>query len=261
MSQPVEPAPTRNRIRALWAQDKPEFSLIVTIPSVPAVQVLANQGFDSFVIDMEHGLIDVEAAHALITATAGTPAVPWVRIPWNLPWIVKPLLDAGAFGITFPMIRSREEAERAVASVRYPPRGERNWGPFYAPLRWGLSMPEYMRAADDDIIVCLLIEHVDAIRNIGEILSVPGVDLAVIGPGDLATSMGYHNQVEHPEVQAVVTAAEEAILASGVKLGGPARSAEHANRLIARGYRHIGLGFDWTMLVRGAAAAFDGINR
>src|SRR5205085_2377417 len=114
---------------------------------------------------------------------------------------------------------------------------------------------------DQDVVVCILIEHVDAVRNIGEILSTPGVDLAVIGPGDLATSMDYHNQVDHPEVQAAVAQAEAAILRSRVKLGGPARSPEHANRLIARGYRHVGLGFDWSMLVRGAAGASAGINR
>src|SRR5262249_45353623 len=152
---PTDGAPgprPRNRVRALWAEGRPTLSLLITIPSVPLVQTLARAGFDSFVIDMEHGLIDVESAHALIAATAATPVVPYVPTPSTLPWRARAGPDAGAFGITFPMTRSRADAGAAVSAVRSPPRGERAWGPFYAPMRWDLPMPDYMRAADDEVI-------------------------------------------------------------------------------------------------------------
>ncbi len=115
--------------------------------------------------------------------------MPLVRIAANEPWLAKAPMDIGALGINFPMICSREDAEKAVRSVRYPPRGDRLWGPFHAPFRWGVSMPDYMATADDDMICMVTIEHVEAVNRIDEIMATPGIDVAVIGPGDLATSI------------------------------------------------------------------------
>lgn len=100
-----------NRLKALWQAGDPTFGVLVTMPSVQACQVLANAGFDWLITDMEHGPIDIGAAHAMIVATAGTPAVPLVRIAWTVPWLAKPVLDVGALGICFPMIRSRADLE------------------------------------------------------------------------------------------------------------------------------------------------------
>lgn len=256
------PAPLRNHVRELWQAGRPSLSVLATIPSVQTVQVLAHAGFDDIVIDLEHGPIDLATAHAMIVATAGTPAVPYVRLPWNLPWLAKPLLDAGVLGVIFPMSRNAEDAAAAVRAARYPPRGERSWGPFYAPLRWDRSMQDYLDTADDAVIVALLIETADAVRNIAEIVATPGVDLAIIGGGDLATDLGHHGRADHPEVQAAIARAEEAILASGVVLGGAApRSTEQANEMIARGYRHVSLGFDWALLQRGVAGLMTGLRR
>src|SRR5215212_2401153 len=85
---------------------------------------LAHAGFDSLVVDLEHGPIDLATAHAMIAATAGTPAVPYARLPANLPWLAKPLLDAGVLGVIFPLARSPDDAAAAVRAARYPPRGE-----------------------------------------------------------------------------------------------------------------------------------------
>jgi 4-hydroxy-2-oxoheptanedioate aldolase len=197
----------------------------------------------------------------MIVAPAGTPAVPFVRVSWTLPWLAKAVLDLGALGICYPMIRSRAEAEVAARSVRYPPDGDRLWGPFYAPLRWNLPMVDYMRAANTDVLAIVTIEHPEAVRSIDEIVSTPGIDLAFIGPGDLATSLGYYGEPDHPEVQAAMTATEAGILRSNVLLGGVARSVDQANRMVDRGYRALVLGFDWSLLQRGAAAALDGLHR
>jgi 4-hydroxy-2-oxoheptanedioate aldolase len=87
-------------------------------------------------------------------------------------------------GVCFPMISSRSDAEAAVRAVRYPPRGDRFWGPFFAPLRWDMSMSDYLDRADDEVLAIATIEHIDAVRNIEEIAATPGLDLAFIGPGD-----------------------------------------------------------------------------
>jgi 4-hydroxy-2-oxoheptanedioate aldolase len=256
-----EPSKLTNRVKKLWREKRPTFGAIATIPSVQTVQIMANSGLDWIIVDLEHGPIDLATAHAMIVATSGTPCVPWVRIADNQPHLAKAPMDLGALGINFPMICSGAEAERAVRSVRYPPVGERLWGPFHAPFRWGVTMGDYMAGADEAMICGITIEHVKAVERIDEIMAVPGIDLAVIGPGDLATSIGKHGRPDDPEVTALMRRAEEGILKSGVPIGGVARTAEQANAMIARGYLALALGFDWSLFQRGIAAAFEGIER
>jgi 4-hydroxy-2-oxoheptanedioate aldolase len=253
--------PTLNRLRKVWREKRPTFGAIATIPSIQTVQIMARSGIDWIIVDLEHGPIDLSSAHAMITATAGTPCVPLARVAANEPHLAKAPMDIGALGINFPMICSRADAEKAVRSLRYPPHGERLWGPFHAPFRWGVSMPDYMAAADEDMICMITIEHVDAVNRIDEIMATPGIDVAVIGPGDLATSINKRGQIDDPEVQALMKRAEEGILRSGVPIGGVARTAEQANEMIDRGYLALALGFDWSLFQRGIVASLAGIKR
>ena len=253
--------PSLNRLRQEWSEGRPTFGAIATIPSIQTVQIMARSGLDWIIVDLEHGPIDLTSAHAMITATAGTPCVPLARIAANEPHLAKAPMDIGALGINFPMISSRADAERAVRSLRYPPRGDRLWGPFHAPFHWGVSMQHYMARADDDVICMITIEHVEAVNRIEEIMATPGIDVAVIGPGDLATSINKRGQIDDEEVQALIARAEAGILKSGVPIGGVARTAEQANAMIDRGYLALALGFDWSLFQRGIAAAFEGIKR
>ena len=257
---PVTPAPL-NRLRQQWREGHPTFGAIATIPSLQTVQIMARSGFDWIIVDLEHGPIDLGAAHGMIIATQGTPCVPMVRIAANEPWLAKAPMDIGALGINFPMICSRADAEKAVRSLRYPPYGDRLWGPFHAPFRWGVSMPDYMATADQDMICMVTIEHVEAVERIDEIMAVPGIDVAVIGPGDLATSIGKRGRADDPEVLALMARAEQGILRSGVPIGGVARTSEQANQMIERGYLALALGFDWSLLEGGIAARFEAIKR
>lgn len=250
-----------NRLRVEWARGGVTLGAIVTSASVPVVQTMARSGLDWIVIDMEHGAIDLGAAHAMIAATSGTPLVPLVRVPERAAWHAKAPLDFGAMGICFPMTTSREDAEAIVRAVRYPPGGERLWGPFYAPLRWNLSMQEYLDCADAEVLAIGTIEHAAAVANVAEIVATPGLDLAFIGPGDLATSMGLKGQPDHPSVRKCISQLESAFLGSSVLLGGVATTAESANDMIARGYRALVIGFDWSLLRHGIASVLDGIKR
>jgi 4-hydroxy-2-oxoheptanedioate aldolase len=250
-----------NRVKSLWREGRTALGAIATIPSVQTVQILARSGLDWILIDMEHGAIDAGTAHAMIAATSGTPLVPLVRVAAATPWHAKVPLDLGALGICFPMTTTRADAEAAVRAVRYPPAGERFWGPFYAPPRWGVSMREYLDRADDEVLAIGTIEHIGAIDTIGDVVSTPGLDLVFIGPGDLATSMGLRGRVDHPDVQAAMKTLEEPIRNSPVILGGVATTPEQANAMIARGYRALVVGFDWSLLHRGIASAIEGISR
>jgi 4-hydroxy-2-oxoheptanedioate aldolase len=249
-----------NRLREEWRQKRPTFGAIATIPSIQTVRIMA-QSLDWIIVDLEHGPIDLTSAHAMITATSGTPCVPLARIAANEPWLAKAPMDIGALGINFPMISSAADAQKAVRSLRYPPRGDRLWGPFHAPFRWNVSMPDYMATADDDMICMVTIEHVEAVNRIDEIMATPGIDVAVIGPGDLATSINKRGQMDDPELLALMKRAEDGILKSGVPIGGVARTAEQANAMVDRGYLALALGFDWSLFQRGIAAAFQGIRR
>ena len=252
--------PPLNRLKKMWREGRPTFGAIATIPSIQTVQIMA-QSLDWIIIDLEHGPIDLGSAHAMIVATSGTPCVPMVRIAANEPHLAKAPMDLGAPGINFPMIMSRADAQKAVRSVRYPPKGERLWGPFHAPFRWGVSMTNYMATADDDMICIVTIEHVEAVKRIDEIMATPGIDLAVIGPGDLATSINKRGLPDDPEVAELMARAEAGILKSGVPIGGVAGTAEAANAMIARGYVALALGFDWSLFQRGIAASLEGIKR
>ena len=260
MSQVQPGVQTIDRLKKQWSSGAATYGAIVTIPSVQIVQVLANAGLDWIVIDMEHAPIGLDAAHAMIVATAGSATVPMVRIAATVPWLAKPVLDLGAAGIVFPMILNRGDAEACVRAVRYPPEGERHWGPFYAPMRWGQSMMEYISGANRAILSVITIEHPDAVDNIDEVCATPGLDMAFIGPGDLAMSMGHPGEFSHPDVMAAMARAEAGILRSNVVAGGLARSADEARRMIDRGYRALVLGFDWSLLQRGVSSVLDGLR-
>ncbi len=240
-----------NRLKALWGEGKTALGAIATIPSVQTIQIMARSGLDFVVIDMEHGPVDADTAHNMIVATSGTPMVPLVRVASTSAWHAKVPLDLGALGIAFPMTTTREAATAAAAAVRYPPRGERFWGPFYAPPRWGLSMREYQDRIDDEVLAIGTIEHIDAVKTIHDVVATPGLDLVFIGPGDLATSMGLKGRADHPDVQAAMRTLEEAIRPSPVALGGVATTPEQIAAMTAKGYRALVVGFDWSLLQRG----------
>lgn len=249
-----------NRLKRLWREGRCALGTIATIPSVQTLQIMARAGLDWMLIDLEHGPIDAASAQAMIAAGQGTSLVPLVRVTETSVRAAKLPLDLGAHGICFPMT-TVEDAEAAVRAVRYPPRGERFWGPFCAPPCWGLSMQDYLAVADDEVLAISTLEHVDVVPEIREIALTPGLDLLCIGPGDFATSMGLKGRPEHPDAQAAMALVERAVLDSPVLLGGAAFSAADATAKIARGYRLLALGFDWSLFDRGIAAALDGIKR
>ena len=119
------------------ARRRPTFGAIATIPSIPTVQIMAHSGLDWIIVDLEHGPIDLSSAHAMIMATGGTPCVPLARIAANEPWLAKAPMDIGALGINFPMICSRAEAEKAVRSLRYPPKRRPVVGTVSCPVPLG----------------------------------------------------------------------------------------------------------------------------
>lgn len=244
-----------NPVRARLAAGAVVGAFMVAVPSVAEVQILARSGIDAVILDMEHGAIDLKSLQAMIAATQGTGAAPLVRVPATEPWLVKPVLDAGAMGVNFPLIASRSEARRAAASLRYPPAGVRGYAPSFAAARWGVSVADYWRIADREILNIITIETPDAIAALDDILMEPGIDVAAIASFDLSMSLGRPGEFQHPEMRRLVAEAEAKITRAGIPMAGVALSADAAAAKRAAGYRMLLKGFDVAMLERAARDA------
>jgi 4-hydroxy-2-oxoheptanedioate aldolase len=251
----------KNHFKELLKSGKPAVGTLIQLPSPPVVEVLAQAGFDWLLIDTEHGPIDAEKLQAMIRATSGTPATPIVRVACNLDWLAKRALDAGALGVMMPGVNSAEQALAAVRAVRYPPEGNRGFGPTFAALRWSLTAAEYMEQANDAVMAIVQIEHVDAVARIDQILAVPGIDLALIGPYDLSGSMNLLGQVAHREVQAAIDRVLKAANKANVPAGIFGVTADEINRYIAQGFRAILAGVDAAFLAAGAKGMLSLIRR
>ena len=216
---------------------------VCVIPSAVVTQAIAAAGADCVIIDQEHGPIGFETLHAMIAATQGTECAPVVRVPEIAEAHVKRALDAGAEGICFPLVRTREDAERCVAAMRYPPSGRRGWGPFVAHSRWGTQLFDYVSGPGQQSVCIILIETKDAVENIDAICAVKGIDCAVVAPFDLSTELGISGQLNHPKMVEAVSRIEFAVLKSGIPLGGVAFTKEATDSQVRKGYRLLG-GFD-----------------
>ncbi|NQU59145.1 MAG: 2,4-dihydroxyhept-2-ene-1,7-dioic acid aldolase, partial [Rhodospirillales bacterium] len=162
----------------------------ITLGHSAVAELMAKTGgFDWLVIDMEHSVIELSQAQEMMQAIdlAGVP--PLVRLTSNDENLIKRVMDAGAHGVVVPLVNSKEDAERAVASVYYPPRGTRGTGLARAQ-GYGATFPEYKAWLKENGVVVVMIEHIDAVNAIDEILAVPGVDGFIIGPYDLSASLG-----------------------------------------------------------------------
>ena len=190
----------------------------ITIGSPSVAEIMTQAGFDWLVVDMEHSAISLKQAQDLIRTIELGGTTPLVRVGHNDPNLIKRVMDAGSHGVVVPMINSKAEAEQAVASVKYPPKGFRGVGLARAQ-QYGADFENYRKWNQDNSIVIVQIEHIKAVENLEEILDVPEVDGFIIGPYDLSGSLGVPGQFDHPEVikalQKVKTIAREKNALSG----------------------------------------------
>lgn len=164
-------------------------------------------------------------------------------------------------GVITPFVNTKEEAAAAVAGLRYPPEGVRGFLPTFAASRWDLSLSEYVKVANKEILAIMLIEHYEAVEHIEEILSVPGVDVVFVGMYDLSGSMGVLGQTTHPKVEAaaqkVLAAAKKARVAAGII----SLTTEDANKRIEQGFQFIAVAVDALLLTSSAKDLVGQIKR
>ena len=204
-------------------------------------EVLAQAGFDVLLVDMEHGSGDIYTLVTQIQAMKGEKAVPFVRAPWNDFVIIKRILDAGAYGLIIPYVSTKQEAEAAVRAAKYPPEGIRGIASSTRAAHFNQGSMEYFDTANKDIFVFVQVETPDAVKNIDDILSVPGVDGIFIGPMDLATTHGYRGKPATPEIQEIIKNLEKKIVAKGKAMATVCSDFADAKAKYDRGYTMITL--------------------
>ena len=223
---------------------------IVTFTDPTVTEALCRD-LDFVWIDTEHNALTTEHVQLHCMATKGSHAAPLVRVPWNDPVLIKPVLDVGAAGVVVPLVRTVEDAQRAVAACQYPPRGLRGYGP-RRPSDYGRKGgPEFCAQLNQETLTILQIEHLDAVRSIDAILAVPGVSTVVIGSNDLSGSMGLMGQPRHPEVIKAIERVIEAGRAAGIPVGiGIGNDSEVIIEWIKKGMQWVAMGCDYTLMLQ-----------
>lgn len=224
------------------------------------VELMSRMNFDWLWFDTEHSPLNAEMLQPMLQVARGGRCTPIVRVAWNDQVLIKKALDVGAYGLIIPWINNRTQAEAAVRASKYPPQGLRGFGPRWVVTSGGDRL-EYTRTANDEILIIAQIETREAMENLEEILTTPGIDAYLIGPNDLAASLGHLGDIHHPEVEKAI----ENIVERGKKVGVPGGFAsapvEECKQRIAQGFQMITLGSDLDFLQRGVQDTFEKLGR
>jgi 4-hydroxy-2-oxoheptanedioate aldolase len=237
-----------NRMREIWRSGTAVINGWCSLPDSFSAEIMAHMGWDSIVVDMQHGLIDYQVMVSMLQAISTTAVTPLVRVPWNDPASVMKALDAGAYGIICPMINSRAECEAFVGACRYAPRGYRSSGPVRAALYGG---PDYHAKADDEIVALAMIETRQAMDNLDAIASTPGLDALYVGPSDLSISLGHGPGQDRTEdyMMAALRKILDAAKKNGIKACMHTGSTDYAKKMIAMGFDFVTVMNDMRLLI------------
>jgi 2-keto-3-deoxy-L-rhamnonate aldolase RhmA len=218
---------------------------IVSLASPEVAEVLSAAGFNWLFLDAEHNPLDALEIQRIVIAAASTPCL--VRLARGDEISIKKALDVGATGIIAPLINSAEQAADVVRWAKYAPLGTRGVGAGRAH-GYGLKFQEYVSRANEETVVVVQAEHIDAVNNIETIVQVPGVDGVLIGPYDLSASLGRIGEVTHPDVVAAIERVTQACRAAHMPLGIFGMTAEAVRPYIERGYTLLAVSIDTVLL-------------
>ena len=249
----------QNKLKEIW--DRGDFVLNgwCSIGNPFTAEIMAAQGFDSITIDGQHGALDYSHALPMFQAMRASGKTLLARVPWREPGIIMKYLDAGAMGIVCPMINSAEEAAEFVSYLRYPPHGQRSFG----PTRAAFAETGYTtEAANENILAFAMIETADGIANLEEIAATPGLDGLYVGPADL--TLGATNGAlpagldrQEPEMIELIKRIAKAARGAGIHATLHCGSPEYAARGIEWGFDMVTIQNDVRFLTSAANAAIE----
>ena len=251
------------RIEGLWNSGQAIVCGWLLLPDSLTAEIMANQGYDTVTIDLQHGLIDYQTALSMLQAMNGSSTVPFARVPWLDPAIIMKLLDAGILGIICPMTNTADEARRLASYVRYPPVGERSFGPARAGF---IVDPDYGGKANDMVKCLAMIETAEGYRNVEEIVQVEGIDGVYIGPIDLTLGL-YGNDLpigidrEEPEMIEAIKKILNSAHAAGKKAGIHCGTPEFAARMTDLGFDMVALSTDLGLFSAASKSSLEATRR
>lgn len=216
----------------------------VSAASPLVAETMGHLGYDWVLLDLQHGENNLGNIGALLTAVSATPTIPWVRVVSNDGPLIQRVLDLGAYGVVVPLVNNAREAEAAVRAMRYPPKGDRSWGPIRGTLYGG---PDYFHEAERELMLVVMIETAEGIRNADEILAVDGVDGCLVGTNDFSLSFGLpprpvpDTEPMDPRVEEALQRVLEAAQRHGKAPGLFTTDAGMAGERVRQGFRIISL--------------------
>jgi 4-hydroxy-2-oxoheptanedioate aldolase len=250
-----------NRLKQAWASGKAVVNGWLAIPSGFSAEVMAQCGFDTVTVDLQHGVQDYLSMVQCFQAMQGHPITPMVRVPWNEPGIIGKVLDGGAMGVICPMVNNRAEAEAFVSYCKYPPAGTRSNGPIRAAMYGEAS--NYQVTANDETLCIPMIETKQGVENLESILDVPGIAGVYIGPSDLGFSYGMVPRLDRDEPE--ILRIYDRILAEtskrGIRAGIHCGTAGYAARAIGMGFRLVTIANDSSLMAIAAKAAVAQVRK
>jgi 4-hydroxy-2-oxoheptanedioate aldolase len=241
----------RNAFKHALAAGKLQVGLWSSLCSNISAEVIADAGFDWILLDTEHSPNEVPGLLSQLQALERGTATPVVRPAWNDAVLTKRVLDIGAQSVLLPYVQNVEEAQRAVASTRYPPGGIRGVAAAARASRYG-RVTDYLRKADSEMCVLVQVETRAALDQLEAIAQVDGVDGVFIGPSDLSASFGHVGNPQHPDMQKTLEEAVRRLKAVGKPAGILTTNEDEARRYIGWGYLFVAVGSDIGLLSRGA---------
>jgi 2-keto-3-deoxy-L-rhamnonate aldolase RhmA len=229
-----------NPLKTLFAANQPALGCSLMFPSPQLVEMLAHAGFDWVLLDCEHGSLSLSDVEIMAMAADAAGITPIARPRSNSPADIQSVMDRGVAGVQIPHVNTADDARRAVQSVKFGPGAARGLAAGTRPDRWGLGarMPDFTQQANANSLVCVQIEHQQAVANIDDILKVEGIDVFFVGPSDLSQSMGHPGDPKAPQVAEAIAHAFARIRAAGKTPGMPA-TADALPEVLAAGCRYI----------------------
>lgn len=227
-----------NKTKAKLRQNLPVYGVISTSDNPQLAELFGIAGFDFYMLDAEHALIDPAQAIHVIRACELTDITPLVRIGSKDPKLVLQYLDAGMMGVMMPGLESVEEVQMLVNAIKYFPVGKRGMGISRASgytAYTGTTAPEYINFSNDETLVIIQFEDDELLEKFPALCAVPGLDACVIGPRDLSLNMGFPDGANHPEVQDVIDKAIAIMKNAGIAAGITAGTRADAAKQVARG--------------------------
>jgi 4-hydroxy-2-oxoheptanedioate aldolase len=248
-----------NPVKRALKSGQPSVGTWLSLGSIVASRFLARAGFDWLTVDIEHTHLDWETATHMFASIADAGCTALARVPANHHDHIKRVLDNGAHGIVVPMVNSRQEALDAVSAALYPPTGTRSVGGSVHALNFGTTAIDYFNHADQEILIVLQCEHIQAIENADSIFSVPGIDAIFVGPNDLAANMRSKDG-KPPRPEATAEAMKHVLATCkkhGVAAGVHCFSADEVRARIEEGWQLLAIGSELRMMLDGVKNVLD----